>query len=189
MVKNNIRKSLLKQGLTLSEEFILSSNNIIQEKFLEYLSSIQFKKILLYSPYKNEIKLNLVLKKLNEMQKEIFIPKVFPNSELRFNLLESCNQLIKNKYNILESQSNLFVKVNMINVLVVPFLGVDADGKRLGYGGGYYDRALGNIFSENERPAIIGLGYEHQIVKENFGESHDLKYHKVFTETNIHNFS
>mgnify|MGYP005730172691 FL=1 len=111
MVKNNIRKSLLEQGLTLSEKFILSSNNKIQEKFLEYLSTVQFKKTLLYSPYKNEIKLDLVLKKLNEMQKEIFIPKVFPNNELRFNLLESCNQLIKNKYNILESQSNLFVKV------------------------------------------------------------------------------
>ena len=77
MVKNNIRKSLLEQGLTLSEAFILSSNNQIQEKFLEYLSTVEFKKILLYSPYKNEIKLDLVLKKLNEMQKEIFIPKVF----------------------------------------------------------------------------------------------------------------
>ena len=65
------------------------------------------------------------------MQKEIFMPKVFPNNELKFNLLESCNQLIKNKYNILESQSNLFVKVNMINVLVVPFLGVDANGNVL----------------------------------------------------------
>ena len=74
MVKNNIRKSLLEQGLTLSEAFILSSNNQIQEKFLEYLSTVEFKKILLYSPYKNEIKLDLVLKKLNEMQKEIFIP-------------------------------------------------------------------------------------------------------------------
>ena len=189
MVKNNIRKSLLEQGLTLSEKFILSSNNKIQEKFLKYLSTLEFKKILLYSPYKNEIKLNLVLKKLNEMQKEIFIPKVFPNNELKFNLLESCNQLIKNKYNILESQSNLFVKVNMINVLVVPFLGVDANGKRLGYGGGYYDRALGNILSKNDKPLIIGLGYDHQILKENFGESHDLKYDKVFTETNIHNFS
>ena len=31
MVKNNIRKSLLEQGLTLSEKFILSSNNQIQE--------------------------------------------------------------------------------------------------------------------------------------------------------------
>ena len=71
MVKNNIRKSLLEQGLTLSEAFILSSNNQIQEKFLEYLSTVDFKKILLYSPYKNEIKLDLVLKKLNEMQKEI----------------------------------------------------------------------------------------------------------------------
>ena len=189
MVKNNIRKSLLRQGLALSEKFILSSNNKIQEKFLEYLSKVQFKKILLYSPYKSEIKLDLVLKKINEMQKEIFIPKVFPNNELRFNLLESCNQLIKNKYNILESQSNLFVKVNMIDVLVVPFLGVDVNGKRLGYGGGYFDRALGNILSENEKPQIIGLGYDHQILKENFGESHDLKYDKVFTETNIHNFS
>jgi len=101
MVKNNIRKSLLEQGLTLSEKFILSSNNQIQEKFLEYLSTVEFKKILLYSPYKNEIKLDLVLKKLNEMQKEIFIPKVFPNNELRFNLLESYNQLIKNKYKLL----------------------------------------------------------------------------------------
>ena len=183
MVKNNIRKSLLEQGLTLSEKFILSSNNQIQEKFLEYLSTVEFKKILLYSPY------DLVLKKLNEMQKEIFIPKVFPNNELKFNLLESCKQLIKNKYNILESQSNLFVKVKMINVLVVPFLGVDANGKRLGYGGGYYDRALGNILSENKKPLIIGLGYDHQILKQNFGESHDLKYDKVFTETNIHNFS
>ena len=64
MVKNNIRKSLLEQGLTLSEKFILSSNNQIQEKFLEYLSTVEFKKILLYSPYKNEIKLDLVLKKL-----------------------------------------------------------------------------------------------------------------------------
>ena len=189
MVKNNIRKSLLEQGLTLSEKFILSSNNQIQEKFLEYLSTVEFKKILLYSPYKNEIKLDLVLEKLNEMQKEIFIPKVFPNNELKFNLLESCNQLIKNKYNILESQSNLFVKANMINVLVVPFLGIDGNGKRLGYGSGYYDRALGNILSENKKPLIIGLGYDHQILKENFGESHDLKYDKVFTETNIHNFS
>jgi len=68
MVKNNIRKSLLEQGLTLSEKFILSSNNQIQEKFLEYLSTLEFKKILLYSPYKNEIRLDLVLKKLNEMQ-------------------------------------------------------------------------------------------------------------------------
>ncbi|GIS48443.1 MAG: hypothetical protein Ct9H90mP22_0310 [Gammaproteobacteria bacterium] len=55
MVKNNIRKSLLEQGLTLSEKFILSSNNQIQEKFLEYLSTVEFKKKLLYSPYKKRL--------------------------------------------------------------------------------------------------------------------------------------
>ena len=67
MVKNNIRKSLLEQGLTLSEAFILSSNNQIQEKFLEYLSTVEFKKILLYSPYKNEIKLDFFSEAVNEL--------------------------------------------------------------------------------------------------------------------------
>ncbi|GIS48444.1 MAG: hypothetical protein Ct9H90mP22_0320 [Gammaproteobacteria bacterium] len=77
----------------------------------------------------------------------------------------------------------------MINVLVVPFLGLREMENVLGYGGGYYDRALGNILSENKKPLIIGLGYDHQILKKILENLMILKNDKVFTETNIHNFS
>jgi len=39
--------------------------------------------------------------------------------------------------------------------LLVPCLGFNADGYRLGYGGGFYDRTL----EEKPRPATLGIAY------------------------------
>ncbi|WP_420563759.1 5-formyltetrahydrofolate cyclo-ligase [Thalassobaculum sp.] len=41
-------------------------------------------------------------------------------------------------------------------VVIAPLLGVDADGYRLGNGGGYYDRTLVRI---DPRPQVVGIGY------------------------------
>ena len=41
-------------------------------------------------------------------------------------------------------------------VLLIPLVGFDAAGYRLGYGGGYYDRTLPTL---TPRPQTIGIGY------------------------------
>jgi 5-formyltetrahydrofolate cyclo-ligase len=49
------------------------------------------------------------------------------------------------------------------DVLLVPLLAVDADGYRLGYGGGFYDRTLEQL--RGRKPIIaIGVGFEEQRV-------------------------
>jgi len=65
----------------------------------------------------------------------------------------------------------------------------DKGGHRLGYGGGYFDRSLGNISSTGKDPIIVGLGYDFQVLEEDFAESHDLKYDIVITQTRIHSYS
>ncbi|TXL70399.1 5-formyltetrahydrofolate cyclo-ligase [Vineibacter terrae] len=49
------------------------------------------------------------------------------------------------------------------DALLVPFLAVDADGYRLGYGGGYYDRTLLELRARR-RVIAIGVGFEAQRV-------------------------
>src|SRR3954471_4581374 len=48
-----------------------------------------------------------------------------------------------------------------LDVVIVPGLAFDAEGRRLGFGGGYYDGVFG---ASGKRPALIGLCYDFQVV-------------------------
>ncbi|WP_439813942.1 5-formyltetrahydrofolate cyclo-ligase [Zavarzinia sp. CC-PAN008] len=50
------------------------------------------------------------------------------------------------------------------DVLIVPLLQFDAQGWRLGYGGGYYDRTLQHLRRHQPRTLAIGLGFAGQEV-------------------------
>ncbi len=50
-------------------------------------------------------------------------------------------------------------------VLLIPFLGFDEQGHRLGYGGGFYDRTLRHLrHAQKELPSAIGVGFSMQKV-------------------------
>jgi 5-formyltetrahydrofolate cyclo-ligase len=88
MEKNKIRKFLLEKGHALSEEFISNSNKAIQVAALEMLDISHIKNILLYSPFRKEVRLDLLLKELNKTSTNIYLPKILPNKNMCFNLLE-----------------------------------------------------------------------------------------------------
>ncbi|MEI2699476.1 MAG: 5-formyltetrahydrofolate cyclo-ligase [Microthrixaceae bacterium] len=48
----------------------------------------------------------------------------------------------------------------MLDVVVAPCTAVDEAGTRVGFGGGYYDRALG---SASPRPAVVVVAFEAQV--------------------------
>lgn len=50
-----------------------------------------------------------------------------------------------------------------LDVVIVPGLAFDGEGRRLGFGGGYYDGMFG-ASGAGKRPALIGLCYDFQIV-------------------------
>ena len=81
-----------------------------------------------------------------------------------------------------------FVNPLDLSLAVIPLVGVDASGYRLGYGGGYFDRIFNSDKIEHA-PITIGLGYEYQILSDEFKESHDMRYSLVITEENIYNFN
>lgn len=75
-------------------------------------------------------------------------------------------QMTVNKYAISEP---LLACPNVVptfqhHVILMPLVGFDANGNRLGMGGGYYDRTLATIAERKERPALIGIAHDCQQV-------------------------
>ena len=68
-------------------------------------------------------------------------------------------------------------------LLLVPCVGFGPGGMRLGYGGGFYDRTLGDLAP---RPLTVGLGYAHGSVPWLEPEPHDVPLDAMLTEDGVH---
>ena len=108
-------------------------------KLIETDEYKQAKNIMLFYPIKNEVNL---LELLQDNSKTFFLPKidgknllccVYKNGDI---LCESC-------FKTLEPTSQPIDK-NIIDLVIVPALCCDKNNFRLGYGGGFYDRFLGD---------------------------------------------
>jgi len=64
-------------------------------------------------------------------------------------------------------------------ILLVPLVGFDSVGYRLGYGGGYYDRTLAAL---SPRPLAIGIGYELARLESIHPQWHDIPMDAIVTE-------
>ncbi len=66
-----------------------------------------------------------------------------------------------------------------LDVVIVPALALDPRGHRIGYGGGYYDRALASLPGTT---ATVGVGYDFQLVAEVPDTEGDVPVHVVVTD-------
>lgn len=68
------------------------------------------------------------------------------------------------------------------DALLIPLVGFDAAGHRLGYGGGFYDRTLARF---SPRPLAIGIGYELGRLEKLQPRPHDLSMDAIVTEAGV----
>jgi 5-formyltetrahydrofolate cyclo-ligase len=66
-------------------------------------------------------------------------------------------------------------------IVLVPLLAFDAQGYRLGYGGGFYDRTLEKLRRENPKLIAIGLGFDELEVDAVPHDDHDQRLDWVLT--------
>ena len=68
------------------------------------------------------------------------------------------------------------------DVVLVPLVGFDRAGHRLGYGGGYYDRTLAAL---SPRPRVIGVGFASACLPTIEPQPHDVPMDAIVTEDEV----
>ena len=91
------------------------------------------------------------------------------------------NALMTTRHGLQEPVERQRVPVDSIDVVLVPGIGFDPKGGRLGRGGGYYDRFL----SDSRPPVVIGVAFDEQVVTQVPREPHDQMMSVVVTPTKI----
>jgi 5-formyltetrahydrofolate cyclo-ligase len=112
----------------------------------------------------------------------------FRHGKLMFAVWQPRARLQPNRFGIPEpAPHRRMVSPRRLDMVIVPLLGFDACGTRLGMGGGFYDRTF--AFRQRcpawNRPWLVGYAYSCQHVKTLPREAWDMQLDWVVTETTL----
>ena len=96
-----------------------------------------------------------------------------------FRRIEDITKLETGNFDIPEPKESCPIQETH-DVILVPCIGLDNNGNRIGYGHGFYDKYL----TKNESTKIA-LTYSKQIVKSIPNSEHDVKMDWIVTETDV----
>lgn len=113
-----------------------------------------------------------------------FVVPVIRGTRMRFAWLRNMRHMHKNRFGIAEPVRQTYIPTSAIDVVLLPVVGFDSVGNRLGMGGGYYDRHFSYMLSRRLffRPQLIGVAYEIQHVNQLPHEVWDVPLRGIVTE-------
>lgn len=179
--KQEIRKELLKKRKELPFSTVLEHSKQIHQRLIKHPLYQQAKNILFYVSYGNEVYTHDMIKEGLFQQKTIIVPLSDTKTHtIKPCILKNWDDLEKGAYGILEPiiHSQKTIPLKKINLIIIPGVGYDEKGNRIGHGKGYYDRLITKI----PKAKLIGLGFEFQIVPTIPIEPHDRKVDTIITE-------
>lgn len=124
----------------------------------------------LYLPTDGEIDPRLLLREAQRRGKAVYLPvlSAWPRTKMVFQRLRPGEKLRRNRFRILEPRVNPARqrKVWALDLVLLPLVGFDEQGGRLGMGGGFYDRSLAYQARRStwRQPRLLGLAHECQKV-------------------------
>ncbi|AWN40422.1 5-formyltetrahydrofolate cyclo-ligase [Methylobacterium durans] len=130
-----------------------------------------------YWPFRGEYDPRGVMAALREQGARLALPVIVAKGEpLVFREWSPGSLMVQGIWNIPTPEAGDPVQPDL---LVVPLVGFDGQGYRLGYGGGFYDRTIAAMPA---RPRTIGVGFSLGRLETIYPQPHDIALDRVITE-------
>ena len=165
----------------------LYNAKLITDRYLELDSYKDAQIIFVYSSMEKEIPTQKIIDTAIKDGKKVALPKirtgVKAGANMDFVFINKDSEYKSGVYGILEPVSDEFIDVKGINdrvEMLIPGLCFDIKGRRIGYGGGYYDRYLTKC--PKDKFHITALAYEYQIFESLPFNENDKPVNLIVTE-------
>ena len=160
MDKTALRKYIREKKRAMTQEQIISAGERLMALFLASPLYREATAIYGYLPYNQEVRTVPMLKQALLDGKRVAVPKVF-GEEMKFIWLDGLSEIEPGYAGIPEPVADGPIADDPTALVLMPGLAFDAQGHRIGYGGGFYDRFLA---AEPNHPTLA-LCYDFQMLE------------------------
>lgn len=144
------------------------------------------RRVAVYLPQDGEIDPRPIADWLYARRVLVCLPVIDPiargSQRLRFAPWHPDTRFAANRFGIPEPVAVRSVPGWTLDLVLLPLVGFDAVGHRLGMGGGFYDRSFDLRRPRANRPRLIGIAHDLQQVDALPAAAHDVPLHGIATE-------
>lgn len=176
--KADLRKQLLAARRTLDSATRTAWDSAIGAQVVAWWKAAQPAALGVYWPLRDEPDLHAAYAELEGLGAKLLLPVVVQkDAALEFADWRIGEQMVKDAMGV-AVPADLRLQDAYPPALLVPCLGFNPQGYRLGYGGGFYDRTLAR---HAPRPQTLGIAY--QCLQVQFdSDGHDVALDRIITE-------
>jgi 5-formyltetrahydrofolate cyclo-ligase len=153
------------------------------------------RRIAVYLPSDGEVETAAIIERAWGLGKQVYLPVLVPflHNRLWFARYEPGTRLVRNRYGIAEPRvvHSGRIVTHALDLVLTPLVGFDADGNRLGMGGGFYDRSFSFLTRRRlwRKPQLVGLAYDFQQLPQLPAQQWDVALTAVVTDGGWHRFA
>ena len=173
MKKSELRKVIAQKKKNCSHEQLKEWSSSLLKKLEVHPAFVRAKTVLLYYSLPDEVQTHDFVERWKD-KKQIILPVVVGPTKLELRRYTGKQDLVKGAYGIEEPAGKTFEAFQEIDLAIIPGVGFDAKGNRLGRGKGYYDRLLPQINAPK-----IGICFKFQLVDDIPTDSFDYPMDEV----------
>lgn len=175
--KTLLRKELLAKRKELSEEYRRTAGESIQEQVLSSPEYAAARSLFVYVSMPGEPPTERIIRSALSDGKEVYVPRCVGGEMLAVRI-RCLDCLLPGPYGIPEPEDCAVSKTaDELDLILVPCVSVSEDGRRLGHGGGYYDR-----FLARERENAICLCFRRMLCADIPADPTDVRIPRVITD-------
>ena len=137
-------------------------------------------------PMRSEVDLRPLMFALREKGTRLVLPAILDKTTIVFRELVRGAELIDMGFGTFGPGPEAVVLDP--SLMLVPLAAFDGRGHRIGYGAGYYDRAIARLIERGMKPKLVGVAFECQRVERIPDEPHDMPLEMILTESGLRAF-
>jgi 5-formyltetrahydrofolate cyclo-ligase len=183
LAKAALRGEALRRRNALSPEFRAAASRVIADEVGHLLGQYLPDRVALYRPIGSECDTRQILDAARATGADIALPAIIDRTRIAFRAFRPGDQLVPGGFGTLSPGAGA-AEVEP-DLIVLPLVGFDETGARLGYGRGYYDGAVAGL---SRRPVLIGIAFSEQQTTRIPTEPHDVRLDWIVTEKGVFDF-